>query len=162
MVQVLQLFGTTGGWSNRTADPNWRAAILQTDGSFGRGFATYFKESWERANGGQTTITGSETIVMERITGVSFEEMSADLKLGVQSQIRELTEVKGARVILIAAHSEDTFKILQIADEMLIDDVLWLVMDPNALPVSSLQTIRNGIFGFADRTPDYRQVRNYL
>jgi len=80
----------------------------------------------------------------------------------VQSQIRELTEVKGARVILIAAHSEDTFKILQIADEMLIDDVLWLVMDPNALPVSSLQTIRNGIFGFADRTPDYRQVRNYL
>ena len=45
---------------------------------------------------------------------------------------------------------------------MLIDDVLWLVMDPNALPVSSLQTIRNGIFGFADRTPDYRQVRNYL
>lgn len=37
--------------------------------------------------------------------------MSQDLKSELKSQVRELTEVKGARVIVIGAHAEDTFKI---------------------------------------------------
>lgn len=61
MLQLLELFGSTGDWINTTATkphPSWRAGTFQTDRAFGRGFATHFKEKWKRANGRQTTITG--------------------------------------------------------------------------------------------------------
>ena len=168
MVQLLELFGTTADWAERSRpeaerlSPQWRAAIIQTDGAFGRGFTARFKEKFEMANGGETAITGIETIDMSQITGVDFIDMGPELKLVLQNKLRELTDTFGARVIVIGAHAEDTFKILQVADELGIADVLWLVLDPNTLPrVSELTTIRNGVFGLADRTPDYPNSIQY-
>ena len=120
-----------------------------TDGEFGRGFATRFKGPLERANGGQTQIAGVETIDMAEISSLDFELFPRKMKDELRFKLSELIDTFGARLVLISAHAEDTFKILQLADELGRSDVLWIVIDPDTLPqIGSLENIRDGVFGF--------------
>ena len=131
VVQLLEEFGRVADWSSDNT-PEWRIGIIQTDGEFGRGFATRFKGPWERANGGQTQIAGVETIDMAKISSLDFENFPTKMKDELHFKLSELIDTFGARLVLISAHAEDTFKILQLADERLLVEDLALVADAAA------------------------------
>ena len=161
VVQLLEEFGRVAEWSSDNT-PEWRVGIIQTDGEFGRGFATRFKGPWERANGGQTQIAGVETIDMAKISSLDFEDFPARMKDELHFKLSELIDTFGARLVLICAHAEDTFKILQLADELGRSDVLWIVIDPDTLPqIGSLENIRDGVFGFAEAAPSGARSQQY-